>query len=969
MKTETISIDKRKFFLKIILPSILTIALFTGTTFSFFIPYFELNLLNAKKQMIREIVFSAKCIAEEFAEGARSGQITETQAKEKAARIIGSMRYGAGDKDYLWITDLRPVMIMHPYRTELNGEDLTDFEDARGKKMFSEFVRQTRSDGEAYVDYMWQWMDDESRIVPKISFIMEYKPWGWLIGTGVYLEDIRREISGIKKTLVWVSIGIFGLMTLLLTMIVRRNLRVEMQRSVAEQKLKESRERYKALVEASTDSTLLFLDGKCMYANKKMKDILAGLAPEKLSSDLHEIIHPDRSADVRTIKEFQDTGTGQLQLETLLAFPDKQRHEALINISEVALADKTGFICIIKDLSAPDTDAAESALLQLAPTIRQSAYVGIFTATLRGKGRFTEVSPAMPVLLGYGSADELKKVSILDMVDNLFERRELMNYLAKYRKLEGYRLRLRKPNGGLAPLLIYAAATSDEITGTERLSGFCIDDSPNYFKQLANSRLTVKMEGTAILLNSLVKTVAKPLPFCAEELPFGEVAVLLHHTSEPVVAVQNQKGHITGTISPEDLVRHLANVRQSAEPYARDIMNPNLHWCSETDTIEAVLAQMGRMGKNILLVKGTGMQTTGFITHENLTSHLAGCCSAGEPDLSSGFSIEHLVEWHRKLPAETELLIHGGAKPAALTSLVTQRCDRITEILAGMVIREMGPPPARFALLALGSQARKEQTLLTDQDNALIYDNATNGSPGAGDYFLRFGTRMNELLHHAGYERCKGDIMAGNARWNQPLDTWKKYFAGWITEANPQNIVDISVFFDYRTVYGDDSLTRDLRNTVNMLLDHHPSFFNFMAMANLTYKIPLTLFGRLQTETSGDTAGTVNLKNASRVLVSIIRLYSMKHRLEETNTLARISHLYHLNVFPHDLSTDLTNAFEYLLSVQFRYQASSLDNRILPGNNISLSILSSIEIHALKAIFSVISGFQNRLKQDFGVVV
>lgn len=969
MKMKTITIDKRKFFLKIILPSVLTIALFTGSTFSFFIPYFEVNLMNAKKQMIREIVFSAICIAGEMEEEAEAGLITKEEAKNKAARVIGSMRYGTDDKDYLWITDLHPVMIMHPYRTELNGQDLTDFEDAHGKKMFSEFVIQTRGSGEAYVDYMWQWMDDTSRIVPKISFVMEYEPWGWLVGTGVYLEDIRKEISGIKKILVWVSIGIFVLMTLLLTMIVRRNLRVELQRSLAEQKLKESRERYKALVEASTDSTLLFLDGKCMYANRKMKDFLEGFPLEQISSDLREIIHPDRFADIRMIREFQDAGKGQMQLETRLAFQEEPRHDVLITISQVALAEKQGYICIIKDLFRPDTAIAESALVQLAPAIGQSVSIGVFTATLRGKGRFTEVSPAMPALLGFDSADELKKCSILDLIANLTEQRELTNYLAKYKKLEGYRLRLRKPGGGIAPVLLYAAVTSDDLTGTDRLSGICIDDSPTYMEQLTSSRLDKTTARCLLFLKGQVYTEMKPPLCCNEEHPVREIAGMMRNSSVPVVIVQNRLGKVTGTITAAELVKTPETVTHEQEPDAADIMNTITGWCSETDTMEAALALMEREQLNILLVRNADMQTTGFITRENLTARLSSCLLRGEPEQASDFTVEQLSEWHRQLPAEVQFLLRTGAKPDAITGVVTRRSDRITEILAGRVIRELGPPPARFALIALGSEARKEQTLLTDQDNALIYDDAAAGNREARDYFLRFGSRMNELLNQAGYELCKGDIMAGNARWNQPLDTWKKYFAGWITEANPQNIVDISVFFDYRTVFGDDTLTRDMRNTVNILLDNHPSFFNFMAIANLAYKIPLTPFGRLQAETTADTSGTVNIKNASRVMVSIIRLYSMKYRLEETNTLYRISQLYNLNVFQHELYADLSYAFDYLLELQFRHQVSALENRLVHDHNINLAMLSSIEINTLKTIFSAIAGFRNRLKQDFGVVM
>jgi signal transduction histidine kinase len=134
MANKTTTINKSQFFLRIILPSVLTIALFVVFNFGFIIPYFEVNQMNNKKQMIREIVFTSICIADELAQEAAQGNLTLEEAKQKAALTIGSMRYGVDNKDYLWITDMHPVMIRHPYRSELDGQDLSDFTDAHGKK-------------------------------------------------------------------------------------------------------------------------------------------------------------------------------------------------------------------------------------------------------------------------------------------------------------------------------------------------------------------------------------------------------------------------------------------------------------------------------------------------------------------------------------------------------------------------------------------------------------------------------------------------------------------------------------------------------------------------------------------------------------------------------------------------------------------------------------------------------------------
>jgi len=969
MAKENISINKRQFFLRIILPSVLTIGLFVVFNFGFIIPYFEVNQMNNKKQMIREIVFSSICIADELAKEVENGEISLEEAQAKAAQSIGSMRYGVENKDYLWITDLRPVMIRHPYRPELNGQDLSGFTDAHGKKMFVEFVEQSRETGEAYVDYMWQWMDDPTRIVPKISFVMEYKPWRWLIGTGVYLEDIRNEIAGMKRVFVFASLAIFALMTAMLTIIVRRNLRVETQRSIAEQNLKESRERYRTLVEASTDGTLLFMDGRFIYANKKIKDFLKEIDLASLGSDLSGIIQSGRKDDIDRIREFLQDPKGNLQFETILSVPGYEEREVMITISEVTFSDKNGFIYVIKDLVRPKAVETESALAQLAPAVGASSSMGIFTASLRGKGRFTAFSPVLPELLGFSSADELKKISILDLIENHSERKEFAGYLAKYRKLDGYQLVFRKPSGDHVYLLIYATLVADEVTGSERISGIFLDNGHLQGRYRHEVKMNEAMTALYAVLNGEIRNFMQPPVWCSPSATTNEILGLMEFYASPVVCVKNQEDSVIGAVSAKELLPAYVKHNRPNGVTAAQIMNPSPAWCSGECSVAEVLERLENKNIHYLLIGSPVAGVEGLITKELL----AGLFSktdflTGEEGIKTG-SIGALTEWHRKLPFEVKILLDAGAKPQVITNLVTRRSDKITHILAEKVLQELGPPPARFALIALGSEARREQTLLTDQDNALIYDDSVAGDQQVAAYFLRFGKRMNELLNQVGYELCKGEIMAGNPRWNQPLSTWKKYFASWIAEANPQNLVDISVFFDYRTVFGDQALTDELRSAIHTLLDNTPAFFGFMAMANLNYKIPLNIFGRLQPETSDDSAGTINIKNAARVMVNIIRLYAVKNRIEENNTLERIRVLHSLNVFSYQLITDLNYAWEFLLLTQFRHQVFASVNRLQMDHNINLSMLSTIEINTLKTIFTTLTTFQNRLKNDFGVSV
>jgi len=117
------------------------------------------------------------------------GKVSEADAKQRAMSVIGALRYGNGE--YFWINDMQPKMVMHPIKPELDGKDLTDNKDPDGKYLFRAFVEtvKTSSSGSGYVPYMWP-KPGSPNPVPKISYVKGFAPWGWIIGSGVYIDTV-----------------------------------------------------------------------------------------------------------------------------------------------------------------------------------------------------------------------------------------------------------------------------------------------------------------------------------------------------------------------------------------------------------------------------------------------------------------------------------------------------------------------------------------------------------------------------------------------------------------------------------------------------------------------------------------------------------------------------------------------------------------------------------------------------------
>ncbi len=240
MTAQQLPFHWKSFGMRIILPTILTIALFILALFMFIIPTIQKNSLDRKREMIRELTNSAWNILAKLDNDVRLGVLTREQAQKQAIDQIRSLHYGQEMKDYFWINDMQPRMVIHPYRTDLNGRDLSDYQDPNGKRVFVEFVNVVKKDGFGYVDYLWQDRDNKNLVVPKISYVKGFAPWGWIIGTGIYIDDVQAEIALLIRSVMRISGVILLLMLLLLASIIRQSYRTQKQLWVEEEELKKT---------------------------------------------------------------------------------------------------------------------------------------------------------------------------------------------------------------------------------------------------------------------------------------------------------------------------------------------------------------------------------------------------------------------------------------------------------------------------------------------------------------------------------------------------------------------------------------------------------------------------------------------------------------------------------------------------------------------------------------------------------
>jgi PAS domain S-box-containing protein len=953
----------KRFFLTIVLPTLLTIGLFMLLIFRFIIPYFEQNMLNQKKETIRELVSSSVSIAGTLWRQAGAGKMSEAEAQSAAILQIQNIRYGTGNKDYCWITDFRPRMIQHPYRPDLNGTDLSGFRDPQGKRLFVEMVQVVERNGAGYVDYMWQWMDDSSRIVPKISYVRGFKPWGWIIGTGIYIEDIRQEIAGIKKRLLLVLLLLSAAMALLLAFIVRQNLKTEMKRGAAERDLLESREKYKALVEASTEGTWMILQGATIYANKKLGEILPGCEQQAISDDFREIIAPDRQDDIQAVGDFSRGPATFFRLETRLQAPAKQPVDAMLSISKIVLSDKRGYIVIIKELGRQD-EPSDAPGRELADVWG----IGFFQVTPGKKGRFLDINPVAMSILGYNDRTELLAMNIADLAPDRGEWHSLLREINSQGAVSRFPMQVRTRDGTLRSTLISATVRRDEQGAITRISGILEDVSEQKSRQLAQQELVADIQSVLLLLQQPAGQVMREAVVCRENESIQNAAALMAHHGVDALLVRSEAGKPIGIVTDGDLRRRVVAKGSDSQLAVAAIMSSPLKTGSEILPLAQAWLEMKRAGIGHLVICDADKHVRGIVARGDFDCSPFLAPLPAQTEAEPPLLLAELRSQFLKLPELLDVFVRSHARSEWLTGLTTAVADRTASAIAGMVRRELGPPPVPFAFFVLGSEGRSEPTLFTDQDNALVYlDPPAPQAEACQRYFREFAERMNRMLAQTGYTLCPGQVMANNSRWNQPLSVWMRYFSAWVRQPDPQSLLESTTFFDLRRVDGDAEPIRQLQEFTRRALKDNPAFFGHLAQVCLQYKIPLGLFGKILTDASEPEHDRVNIKNPLRVIVNLLRLYAMAHGIEETNTALRLRRLHEQGVVSNSLFRDMDYAFDFLLGLQFRSQLRALRAQKPMSHSIALDELAGTEISVLKTIFSDITSFQSRLRHDFSI--
>jgi CBS domain-containing protein len=336
--------------------------------------------------------------------------------------------------------------------------------------------------------------------------------------------------------------------------------------------------------------------------------------------------------------------------------------------------------------------------------------------------------------------------------------------------------------------------------------------------------------------------------------------------------------------------------------------------------------------------------------------------------VSSIFRQQTVTELSQLTPAVQACfvrMVHEDANSQMIGSAMATIGRAFKQRLLELAEQQLGPPPVPYCFVALGSMARDEQLIVTDQDNAIILDDRFE--PALHDaYFSQLATFVCDGLAACGYPYCSGKIMATNSRWRQPLGVWQQYFTDWIQKPRAETLLHSNIFFDLDAIYGVKQFAEVLNQLIAKQAPDSKLFLASMTRNALLRTPPLGFFQDFVMDEDGKQNDSLNIKRRGTApFTDLIRVYALSLGSTQRNSYHRLQDIAKANILPKGRAADLRDAFELIAMTRIRHQAYALQQKLMPDNNVRPAALSEFERKQLKAAFQILANAQKFLKFHF----
>lgn len=483
---------------------------------------------------------------------------------------------------------------------------------------------------------------------------------------------------------------------------------------------------------------------------------------------------------------------------------------------------------------------------------------------------------------------------------------------------------------------------------------------------------------TGALSQQVRSVMTTPLTYRRPDCTLAEAFALMDERRIGSLAVLDEAGGLIGLATIRTLARALFSRGLSAEASVAEAAERFTATTPETSLAEAQEVQ-AREGVRYLVVM-EGDRPVGMISQTNMLHAVLAQQTVMRERISRAAGLEEL----RTLAGEVSYVAREAwsnnreaSRAAYLLSEYHLQLQRRCVDLALAELRDegLGEPPRSYALIVLGSLARREGLINPDQDNAIIIADAPPGetAPRPLDgaearWFEAFTERVNTRLDELGYEWCKGGIMARNAEYRRRLAEWREQVRAMARHPSPTAARWGNIFFDFELLYGDEALVAGLWDESIGELEQHPRLLRFLAADDAEGQPAVGLFNRLIRSSRDGAKGGVDIKRKGlRIIANGARIYALSAAVRETNTVARLKALRREGLLTSEMVDAVLAAYEELFDLLLTHQLEQHQRGETPDKYIDPTALDELTRQSLATSMRAVKRFQDRVQGVFGL--
>jgi CBS domain-containing protein len=331
--------------------------------------------------------------------------------------------------------------------------------------------------------------------------------------------------------------------------------------------------------------------------------------------------------------------------------------------------------------------------------------------------------------------------------------------------------------------------------------------------------------------------------------------------------------------------------------------------------------------------------------------------------IAAAFSSEELAVAAQGIRTLARDLLGHDVGARQVSELISRLNDRVTDRMLRIAAGEQNLDLRRACWLAFGSQGRGEQTIVTDQDNGLVFE--SNNPAEERQHWLELGRRVNEGLSACGYAACTGEVMAGNPGCCMTVAEWCGRFTDWIDHGKPDDLLNASIYFDLRPVAGRWELAQPLKELVWRRTGQVPRFLKQMADNSLRNQVPLNWLGGTETRKVAGRSMFDLKHHGTTVFVDAARLYALAYGVEHTGTRRRLEAIARPLKVPAHESQAWVRGFDYLQLLRLQTQTARDRDASGDPNMIDVASLNDIDRRMLNETLRVARRLQQRMQLDY----